>query len=88
MTSKYKNSTKEEIFCKIIELREEQFPFHQPVLQRDIFWVYCNARRYWGSYKDALHEAGIELQNNQVTSELEHGIDWWQFVEGQNQKEW
>ena len=88
MKKKYKNAGKDEILDKLIKLKNEQFPFSQPVLQRDTFWIYCNARRYWGTYINSLKEASIELEIEEIKSETGFKIDWWPFREGHNQREW
>jgi hypothetical protein len=88
MKSPYKNATENEILKKLLTLKKENFPFHQPVLQGDTFWIYCNSRRYWGSYKKALNKAKIKLKNNEIKSEFGHKIDWWELQESQNQREW
>jgi len=75
MKSPYKNATKAVIKGKILKLRDEQFPFHQPILQHDTFWIYCNARRYWGAYRKALDESNIKLKNNEIKSEVGYKID-------------
>jgi len=89
MKAQYKHASKDTIFYKLIELDEERFPFHQLVLRtRDNFWIYCNARRYWESYKTALKEANIKIKSEIIQSELGHRIDWWVFKEEHNQREW
>lgn len=88
MSSPFKNATKEEIYNKLKELKEEEFPFHMPALDGDTFWIYCNARRYWGTYKDALKEAGVKLDNDIIKSENGYEIDHWRFVNKQNRKDW
>lgn len=88
MKVKYKNASKDEITDKLQELDKERFPFDQLVLQRDTFWIYCNARRYWGSYLKSLNAANIDIKTNEIKSETGFRIDRWQFRGGHNQREW
>ena len=88
MGSFFKNVTKDEITNKLQKLKVEKFPFDQPVLQQDTFWIYCNARRYWGTYQNALVDSKIILKDNEVKSEIGYKIDWWPFRNNHNQREW
>jgi hypothetical protein len=90
MKSPYKNATKDIILHRILELQDEAYPFTSPVLkEKAFFWVYCNARRYWGSYKDAMKEAKIKLKTDQnIISECGYEVDSWRFIPGQERSDW
>ena len=88
MPSKYKNVTQDDILFKLIELKEEQFDFKQLLLQGDTFWIYCNSRKYFSNYSDALGNLDINIESDEVKSELGNRIDWWPFNDNHNQREW
>lgn len=88
MKSEYKNATKGEIRNQIVKMGEENYPFERPTLQHDTFWIYCNARRYWGTYGNALVENGIDLSEENILNEFGYPIDNWKYVESHNQREW
>jgi len=69
-------------------MNKSKYDFNQPILQGDTFWIYCNARQYWGTYKAALNEAGITLKKQEITSDYGHKIDWWPFREGWEEREY
>jgi hypothetical protein len=88
MKHRYKNASKEAIFYALVELAGTNYSFQQPVLQGEIFWLYVNSRRYWGTYKAALSDVGIKLRSDKIKSELGHPIDWWDFKDGLDQRDW
>jgi hypothetical protein len=88
MKSIYKNASKSQIIDKLLEMEKESYPLHQPILQRDTFWIYCNARRYWGFYKNAIRDIGINLDTDEIKSDYGYRIDWWPFREGWDQREY
>jgi uncharacterized protein YxeA len=88
MGSPFKNAEKDEILNKIQELRDEKYSLTDPVLNDDIFWIYINSRRYWGTYKDALKSAGVKLNNNVIKNEFGFEIDRWKCINSQIRKDW
>lgn len=88
MISPFKNASKEEICNKLKELKEEDFPFMHPVLNGDMFWIYLNCRRYFGSYKDALKGVGAKLESDVIKNEFDFEIDHWKCVNSQSRKDW
>jgi hypothetical protein len=88
MPSIYKNAPKKLIADAITDLARQSFPFQQLILQRDSFWIYSNCRRYWGRYSAALRDLGVLLPEAcTIKNELGKEIDWWDFQEGQVQRE-
>jgi hypothetical protein len=88
MKSHFKNASKQEIKEKLLEMAESNYVFSQPILQGDTFWIYCNARRYWGTYKVALAHVGIPLEDDVIKSDYGFIIDWWVFKDSWDQKEY
>jgi hypothetical protein len=89
MNSKLKNANRDTIRLTLVKWATESCPFQQLLLQGDTFWVYCNARRYWGKYGDALLDIGVTRQHDESTrSECGFDIDWWKFIGGQHQREY
>lgn len=87
MTSIYKNADKHTILDLLGN--EKFYPSGNLVLQKDTFWIYCNARRYWGTYQAALREAGVTIPENfEVTSEYGYQIDWWPYTGTFLRKDW
>lgn len=89
MASEFKNANKQTILNKLIEWRNDKYPFNNLVLQHDTFWIYCNSRRYWGTYKAALRDAGVNIGLDfKVMSEYGYEIDWWPYVRNDYRREW
>jgi len=88
MASKFKNASQDDVKKKLVELNKEEFNFNTLMLQGDTYWLYCNARRYWGTFHEALKEAGISLQDDIIKSDYGHKIDWWTFYDEWNQREY
>ncbi|EMR73858.1 Zc3h12a-like Ribonuclease NYN domain protein [Thermoplasmatales archaeon SCGC AB-539-N05] len=88
MISPFKNASKEEISDKLKELKKEKYSFNLPVLNGDMFWIYLNCRRFWGTYKDALKNVGVTLESDIVKNEFGFEIDHWKCVNSQSRKDW
>jgi len=89
MPSEYKNADKQTILDLLITWKNEQYPFNSLILQNDTFWIYCNTRKYWGTYKAALKEAGVTIDENfRVKSGYGYQIDWWQYIGTYSGREW
>lgn len=85
--STLKNASVKRIINKLYSLKFERFRFDELLLQGDTFWLYCGARKYWGSYSAALRAVRIEIDGNVVKSEKGQKIDWWPYAGGADHRE-
>jgi len=89
VSSEYKNASKDQILSKLKELDQDSSSLNKPILQKDSFWIYANARRYCGSYRAALSEVGLCISDNlPILSETGYQCDWWPFINNFLRKDW
>ncbi|MCX6659118.1 MAG: hypothetical protein NTX81_01870, partial [Candidatus Bathyarchaeota archaeon] len=66
----------------------QKYSFKQLLLQEDMFWTYVSSRRYWGSFRKALNDVGVDLRKEELIHEYDQEVDWWEFKDLYVQQEW